>query len=382
MGDLGQEMDRLRKSFASTWSDTRQKSVEKALLRRQEREGRSPPVLRVALIAAAAALVVCLVFWRAILLRPSSPERQAATPAPAILVLSDGSSVTPGAGADVRWAEVGPARVTAVVRKGRANFDVFHADTRVFRVEAGAIAVQALGTSFDVERTDEAHCRVTVLRGKVRVFWPGGSSDVAAGKSGAFPPEGYAAQAAGPLENAPSSGPEAVAELPSPPSPLASSPPLPTPPSWRNLAETGAFEEAYESLAREGGSRALRGSVSDLLLASDVARLSHHPADAVDPLQRILLQHAEDPRASLAAFTLGRVHLESLGQPHEAAVAFAKCRALAPGGELASDALAREVEARATAGDTDGARALAEEYARDYPEGARLRSVKRYGGIE
>jgi transmembrane sensor len=136
------------------------------------------------------------------------------------------------------------------------------------------------------------------------------------------------------------------------------------------------------ALKREGGSVAVRDEVNDLLLAADVARLSHHPAEAVEPLRQILRLHASDPRSSLAAFTLGRVLLESLGEPREAADAFAEVQALAPGGELLADALARETEARAAAGDMVTARTLAERYVRDFPTGARLRSVRRYGGLE
>ena len=386
MDDLGREMGRLRKSIDSPWSDTRQKSVEKALLRRHEEQTRSRGALRPILSIVAAAFV-CFVLWRvsgnaswSLAKHDSASSSQIS----ASLVLADGSSVTPQLGADVRWAEVSPSRVTAVLQKGRAHFDVFHAEARVFRVEAGAVAVQALGTAFDVERTDDARCRVAVSRGKVRVFWAGGSADVGAGESGAYPPDGpVTSTAARPASLAASGapGPAAVAETATPASHSAP-PALPERPTWRSLAGSGAFEEAYEALEREGKSSSLHGDVSDLLLASDVARLSRHPVDAVEPLEEILRRDADDPRASLAAFTLGRVYLESLGRPHEAALAFARSRVLAPKGDLAPDALAREVEARATAGDTELARTLAMEYVRDYPAGPRLRSVRRYGGLE
>jgi transmembrane sensor len=84
----------------------------------------------------------------------------------------------------------------------------------------------------------------------------------------------------------------------------------------------------------------------------------------------------------LAAFTLGRVLLEELGQPNEAAAAFARAEALAPRGALAQDAIAREVEAWSRAGEVSRARARAEEYLRRYPEGRRIRSVRHFGGID
>jgi transmembrane sensor len=122
--------------------------------------------------------------------------------------------------------------------------------------------------------------------------------------------------------------------------------------------------------------------MEDLLLAGDVARLSGHADAAVAQLSRAMARHPDDPRAPLAAFTLGRVQLEDLGSPREAAHAFARARELAPGGPLAEDALAREVEAWSRAGETETARARALAYTRRYPDGHRTHAVRRFGGLE
>jgi transmembrane sensor len=102
----------------------------------------------------------------------------------------------------------------------------------------------------------------------------------------------------------------------------------------------------------------------------------------VEPLERAFSLHAADPRAPLAAFTLGRVLLDDLGRPREAADAFARARTVSPSGPMAQDSLAREVEAWSRAGETAIARERAAEYVRLYPDGRRLRSVLRYGGLE
>src|SRR5262249_8117411 len=120
-------------------------------------------------------------------------------------------------------------------------------------------------------------------------------------------------------------------------------------PSWRPLAESGRFGDAYVAL-KATAPNSVRDETGELMLAADVARLSGHPADAVPYLERILGSRGSDPRAGLAAFTLGRVLLEELGRPAEAANAFARARRA--GGPLAEDALAREVEASSRAGDT------------------------------
>jgi hypothetical protein len=75
---------------------------------------------------------------------------------------------------------------------------------------------------------------------------------------------------------------------------------------------------------------------------------------AIPYLRRLLRDHPGDARAPLAAFTLGRILLAELGQPTEAADAFALARRLAPRGPMASHALAREVEAAARGGDAAG----------------------------
>jgi len=123
-------------------------------------------------------------------------------------------------------------------------------------------------------------------------------------------------------------------------------------------------------LGRLNGSMKIRTLiVDDQLLAREL-------------LRRLLKEHGENPRASLAAFTLGRVLLVELDKPIEAAKVFADLRARAPGGVFAEDALAREVEAWKRAGERDTARARAEEYLRLYPNGNRTDRVKAAGGIE
>jgi transmembrane sensor len=123
-------------------------------------------------------------------------------------------------------------------------------------------------------------------------------------------------------------------------------------------------------------------SVESLLAAADAARADGRAADAVGLLRQSLDRHESDRRAPLAAFTLGRVLLMELARPREAAAAFAQARALAPHGAFAEDALAREVEAWAKAGEPVQARTHADEYRRLYPAGRRAAAVRSFGGLE
>ncbi len=57
-------------------------------------------------------------------------------------------------------------------------------------------------------------------------------------------------------------------------------------PSWRTLADDGKFDEAYAAM--QDGQQPAADNPRNLLLAADVARLSHHSGQAVAPLRRLL----------------------------------------------------------------------------------------------
>ncbi|MCZ7677722.1 MAG: tetratricopeptide repeat protein [Sandaracinaceae bacterium] len=151
------------------------------------------------------------------------------------------------------------------------------------------------------------------------------------------------------------------------------------PPAWVAHAERGEYEEAARLLDAAG---ALETTDLDvLLLAADTMRLTGQPERALAYLDRAASLAQNDPRAPLVAFTRGRLLLTGLSRPSEAAGAFVTARALATDPSLAMDAAAREVEALARAGDTEAARARAEEYVARYPNGLRVDAVRRWGGL-
>lgn len=355
-----------------------------------------------------------------------------------LMRLRDGSLVRPqGRASQVRVREDRPGR-TVVALTGAAQFEVVHDPLRLFRVETRGLAVEVLGTRFVVEEHG-AGIRVAVQQGRVRVLWASHYDEVGAGHSAVFLPEPPAAPpgdgdpessptaSAPPLtEPAPPSAPVAVPTASSglahaasathpggrraalrtphavPPSPAApppatevapAAPPPAEPESWQALAHEGQFEQAYSLAygppATASGAhrtpppllREREVGPGELLLLADVARLSRHPADAVAPLTRLLRERPADPRAPLAAFTLGRVLLDELGRPREAAQSFLRVQELDPDGPLSQDALAREVEAWSRAGEGASARARALHYLQKYPTGRRLRSVRHFGEL-
>jgi TolA-binding protein len=119
-----------------------------------------------------------------------------------------------------------------------------------------------------------------------------------------------------------------------------------------------------------------------LFAYADRARKAGKPELAVTHLRTVLDRFPADPHAQVAAFTLGRLLFEALREPRQAAASFEQARLLAKGAPLAEDALAREVDAWAAAGEPAQARRRAELYRRLHPNGSRLAAVLRAGGLE
>ena len=242
-----------------------------------------------------------------------------------------------------------------------ARFVVSVRGTRHFLVHANSVTIDVLGAAFLVTRND-GNVQVSVQRDNVHVAWAGGAKVVSAGEAFTFPLETR--------DNAKLAKPPRTAQRAQ---------------AWQGLANRGQFDEAYSALEAAiavDGSHAVPDEPGSLLLAADAARLSRHPEQSLAHLQRFVRRFPKDPRASLAAFTLGLVLLEELGRPRDAATAFAQSRSIAPRGDLAEDALAREAEAFFRAGDAMMAKRAAENYLRSFPNGRRMPAVKRYGAIE
>jgi TolA-binding protein len=98
-------------------------------------------------------------------------------------------------------------------------------------------------------------------------------------------------------------------------------------------------------------------------------------AEAAKTYQALLASHPRDPRAGLAAFELGRLRMDRLGDMPGAVLALQQAVALAPGAELREDALARLVAASAAAHDHAVCARSRARYLADYPSGVHHRTV-------
>jgi transmembrane sensor len=394
------DLDAALGRVADRWDGARTERTLDGLHDKQRRRKRRAQVLWTG--GAAITALAVFVALRGEPLGHSDTTKQAAAPVVAMqplaasnalhLQLSDGSEVRlRDAQTQVRVDEVTHARVALDLQSGQARFDVQHREERTFRVRSGQVTVEVLGTSFELER-EAARTRVLVFRGRVAVSWPGGRTELAAGEAGWFPRPVPGVTASGPGVTArggtapfaaeehaevPLSAARRGAKAAGRKPRVVSSPAADN--TWRERAEQGDFEHAYELLASSG--HPVADDVEELLLAADAARLSGHPDAALPLLRRVIDRHSNDARAPLAAFTLGGVLMQQLGEPREAEAAYARARALSLNKSLAEDALARQVEAAHRAGDAARARVLAREYLDQYPKGRRVHAVQRFGGL-
>ena len=259
--------------------------------------------------------------------------------------------------------------VELTLASGEARFEVQRNPRRLFRVRTTDLRVEVLGTKFAVSADPEGAERVRVYEGRVAVF------------------VGDERHELGPKMRLTYDGERTIVEddAPSPPptrkrakrrraarrrAPTA----LHVPADWQDLAEDGRYDDAYEAMQ---GAVVRPVDTAELMLAADVARLSGHPRQATEFLERVVAVRG-DPRALLAAFTLGRILQRELDEPRRAAEAFHVAWSLAPSGSLAEDALAHEAECWARAGVEDAAKARAEQYLRQYPDGRRAAAMRRW----
>ncbi|HEY2406761.1 MAG TPA: FecR family protein [Polyangiaceae bacterium] len=254
------------------------------------------------------------------------------------LELPDGSEITPDTALTVLHQTLDtPSEADFELTAGAAAFEVTPLRTRAFLVHSGGVTVRVTGTRFRVAHHDDK-TEVSVQRGSVLVSWSGGSQALGVGEAGVFPPDA---------------------------APVAS---VDTSLVAGSTSEDATRAAANLALAPAG----VAVTAESLFASADRERGAGQPARAELELKTLIERFPRDPRAPLAAFTRGRLLLESLGRPRDAAAAFARARAgSAVKSALAEDALAREVDALRAAGDMSLAAQRAALYLKLYPNGLR-----------
>jgi transmembrane sensor len=326
--------------------------------------------------ALAGALLTSGFYWTKLrLLRPEPPAAnllafadgkplvamEASKDAPRRVALSDGSVILLSRGARVEALENAATSLSLLLSFGEVHFDVEPHGPRRWSIECGLATVEVVGTEFTLTRVP-SKLVIHVSRGVVLV------------RGERVPDRVRRLEAGGALEILASEDPSTVAPAPSEAT-IAAPPDVSARAAtgWRELSRRGEYAHAYDLLGRGGIGLESAGSrrIDDLMALADVARLSGHPADAVEPLTRVVNEFSTDPRASLAAFTLGKIHMAEPAGGERAAADFRAALRLGLPASLGEDAYANVVESLRRAGDDVGARAAALEFGRRFPTSPR-----------
>lgn len=334
-----------------------------------------------ALLAAAAALVFFMSSRPASLALESgaAPTEVVAQATPQELVFRDASRITLSPHAVLSPTRNDAEHFELRLAQGSASFSVTPGGPRRWSIDCGLATVEVVGTVFRIEHQGDDALFVTVQRGHVRVVHETGVRELLAGESFTVRRSVMAPEAP-PVTEASAESPSAhevfaiaateeAAQTTSEVTRPIRNPEVARP--WVHLAQEGDYASSYATLGDEGTSAALASaSPSELLLLSDVARLSGHPSDAVEPLERLLRAHARDPNAPLAAIMLGRVYQDALHRPGDAVRALEQARSLGPPSSLAADVESRFALALFDAEDPRAAN-VAEQYLAAHPTGPR-----------
>lgn len=413
---------------------------------RKRRTRRAPPVpLRFAWVGLVAAFIVSSVLWLTFHEAPGplatldgAPPRTLGGPRPERVVLSDGSAIELAEQSSLEVLSNDRESFVTVLRQGRGTFDVKPGGSRRWRIEAGPVEVEVVGTRFTVERSaDQVFVHVergaVLVRGNTvpdRVQRLNAGAGLVVGREPKEPvppvpakttaPDASASSETPPQEPSPEDAPAHDASpTAAPASPSLSAPPPPRahpsaePPRAATTAAQGAPEEPGPAETTEntepttGASRAggngapstttadqqpaaevalapltkptaaaLGGDeITELLRTADRQRAEGNTAAAIITLRALLKGTSHDPRRALAAFTLAKLLVER-GHLLEAEAALRTCLSVQPSGTLAENAWARLVEVQLLSGQPNAARRSVREYARRFPNGQRLKELR------
>lgn len=261
--------------------------------------------------------------------------------------LKDGSSVALSARTKVAVQSDQPSAVRLQLSRGELRCDVTHRDGRSFTVQAADVEVRVVGTRFTVKATpapEATRVEVSVQQGLVEIRsarQPGLVTRIGAGQTFSQAAEATPVPAAAAVasERAPAS------ESPK----REVSKPVVTPASGPSAREL--FEKAGEH-RRAGDAAAAARAYEELLRA--------HPSDA---------------RVGLAAFELGRLRMDRLGDPAGAIALLERAVASSLGPSFREDALARLVSAYAGQGNYAACGRARDRYLQSYPHGVHAAAV-------
>jgi hypothetical protein len=314
-----------------------------------------------------------------------------------------GSEIALAADSNLQVRAANEQGVSVSLGSGTAKFDVRKRPGTDWTIDAGPFQVRVLGTAFGVEWSPQAQqFAVWVTRGTVMVHGPmlertqpvtAGERcvvDLKAGRASVKPlAEGTESRDF--TEQQPTSGvqaQDAAAELPAndpllqePSSPdkaakaRAAQPTESSPGArigWQELERMGRFEKAVEEAERSGLDAIYDlASARDLMSLARSARFAGRPDISTGALLSCRRRFPASRDAAMAAYLLGRN-----AAPGVAVRWFSTYLAEQPNGDWAREAAGRLVEAQQASGNTEAARAAAQKYLLQYPNGPHAKFAK------
>ena len=323
--------------------------------------------------------------------RPSEVRGFVAAPSEHVSHLSfrDGSRMELAPEGAIRVLEVGDHGATVNLEHGRVQADIVPRPGNDWQMTAGPFTVHVIGTRFAVDwDVSKGQLTVAVDRGRVAVWGSfisrrevdAGHRLIADVRASSVVESGAPTKTA-PVEK--SSEAVAITELPmvaeasARPAeisissrPSGSLAPNTIKPTWHQLSNAGHFREAFAEAESSGfDSICAASSASDLLVLGDVARLAGQPGRARQAFLAVRARFPQDSRRVAAAFSLGKVAFDQLGDSAQAVDWFRICLREQPDGTLAREAHGRLMESLKRLGNLEAARQAATEYLNKYPSG-------------
>lgn len=286
-------------------------------------------------------------------------------PTSSTIKLDDGSLLELGAETRLQVLNNDGAHFTTFLQRGRLRAEVRPGSGRRWEIETPLATVEVIGTAFTVAH-DGTTIVVEVEHGVVMVRGERVPNRIARLTDGdRLVVEALRTVSSAAVEREPKSTPARI-----PTSPL---------PARTAAAATSkiAPAPAVAPVAEQPSLEPLAAATSE----ADRLRASGDFASAAMLLERAVASHPDDPSAGLVEFALGRLYLESLGNPKRAAQAFASVVRRGSPSSLLEDAYARTAEALWRAGESVEARIALERYREKYPSGRRLERLQTMIGV-
>jgi hypothetical protein len=310
------------------------------------------------------------------------------------LEFSDGSRIVLEANARAELARLAPTHAELELDRGRLSASIIHQSGVRWTIAAGPYQVHVVGTKFSVEWDHKTtKLRVEVSEGAVRVS----GGDLAAAGVAVTAGESLERFAPAPAAPVPAAAPAdalmppAAANAQSSPALIASAPsqdssrkvsaassaaPKPADsaasqaPGFAELSQAGKYREALALAEARGFERLLTElPETELFALGNSARYAGNHARARQALLALRQRFPGRAGSELAALYLARIAEQSEKKPMEAVRWLRTFLQESPTGDLAAGARGSLLSILTAAGDTAGARAVADDYLRYHPSG-------------